>query len=315
MTYIVDRNVNYTNVCTTSCRFCAFTARPGTPSTSSRGKSSRRTPGGRRRPGESDPAQGNSSSDLQIKWADLLFTSDEGVRLGLHAHPRRSCTSAASRARKLCAASSSTASRRRARQRAGRRRRDPGRPGPSQDREGQVHEREWLGVMRVAHQMGLRSRRDDDVRHRRHAPDRVGHLLNRDLRTRPPASRRSFVGTSSTNAGFIRGQQPRHGPLPPATPGRRPDLLDNVDHVGASWVTRSEVGQVALRFGADDFGSVMFEESVVSSRDDVLHERRGDGGPHPCRRLQGGTPQRCATTGSPSPLEMARCAPFTLTPS
>ena len=43
-------------------------------------------------------------------------------------------------------------------------------------------------------------------------------------------------------------------------------MLDNVDHVGASWVTQGpEVGQVALRFGADDFGSVMFEENVVSS--------------------------------------------------
>jgi cyclic dehypoxanthinyl futalosine synthase len=43
-------------------------------------------------------------------------------------------------------------------------------------------------------------------------------------------------------------------------------LLDNVDHVGASWVTQGPgVGQVALRFGADDFGSVMFEENVVSS--------------------------------------------------
>src|ERR1019366_1108179 len=43
-------------------------------------------------------------------------------------------------------------------------------------------------------------------------------------------------------------------------------MLDNVPHVGASWVTQGpEVGQVALRFGADDFGSVMFEENVVSS--------------------------------------------------
>jgi cyclic dehypoxanthinyl futalosine synthase len=43
-------------------------------------------------------------------------------------------------------------------------------------------------------------------------------------------------------------------------------MLDNVDHVGASWVTQGpDVGQVALRFGADDYGSVMFEENVVSS--------------------------------------------------
>ena len=43
-------------------------------------------------------------------------------------------------------------------------------------------------------------------------------------------------------------------------------MLDNIDHIGASWVTQGpDVGQVALRFGADDFGSVMFEENVVSS--------------------------------------------------
>ena len=43
-------------------------------------------------------------------------------------------------------------------------------------------------------------------------------------------------------------------------------VLDNVAHVGASWVTQGpDIGQLALRFGADDFGSVMFEENVVSS--------------------------------------------------
>jgi cyclic dehypoxanthinyl futalosine synthase len=48
-------------------------------------------------------------------------------------------------------------------------------------------------------------------------------------------------------------------------------MLDNFDHVGASWVTQGpDVGQVALRFGADDFGSVMFEENVVSSAGTVF---------------------------------------------
>jgi cyclic dehypoxanthinyl futalosine synthase len=43
-------------------------------------------------------------------------------------------------------------------------------------------------------------------------------------------------------------------------------VLDNFAHVGASWVTQGpDIGEVALRFGADDFGSVMFEENVVSS--------------------------------------------------
>src|SRR5207245_2231347 len=42
--------------------------------------------------------------------------------------------------------------------------------------------------------------------------------------------------------------------------------LDNVPHIGSSWVTQGKkIGQVALRFGADDLGSVMIEENVVSA--------------------------------------------------
>jgi cyclic dehypoxanthinyl futalosine synthase len=42
--------------------------------------------------------------------------------------------------------------------------------------------------------------------------------------------------------------------------------LDNVDHIQSSWVTQGmKVGQVALEFGADDLGSVMIEENVVSA--------------------------------------------------
>ena len=43
-------------------------------------------------------------------------------------------------------------------------------------------------------------------------------------------------------------------------------FLDNFDNVQSSWVTQGpEIGQVALQFGANDFGSIMVEENVVSS--------------------------------------------------
>ena len=43
-------------------------------------------------------------------------------------------------------------------------------------------------------------------------------------------------------------------------------FLDNVENIQSSWVTQGPgIGQVALRFGANDFGSVMMEENVVSS--------------------------------------------------
>jgi cyclic dehypoxanthinyl futalosine synthase len=42
--------------------------------------------------------------------------------------------------------------------------------------------------------------------------------------------------------------------------------LDNVDHIQSSWVTQGmKIGQVALGFGADDLGSIMIEENVVSA--------------------------------------------------
>ena len=62
--------------------------------------------------------------------------------------------------------------------------------------------------------------------------------------------------------------------------------LDNVPHIQASWVTQGlKVGQVALRFGADDLGSTMIEENVVAaagvhmraSRDELMHAIREAG--------------------------------------
>jgi cyclic dehypoxanthinyl futalosine synthase len=62
--------------------------------------------------------------------------------------------------------------------------------------------------------------------------------------------------------------------------------LDNVDHIQSSWVTQGmKVGQVALSFGADDMGSIMIEENVVSAAgtthrattDDFVHAIRALG--------------------------------------
>ena len=49
-------------------------------------------------------------------------------------------------------------------------------------------------------------------------------------------------------------------------------FLDNVPHLQNSWVTQGpSVGQIALDFGADDFGAVMFEENVVSAAGTTYH--------------------------------------------
>src|SRR5262249_5370278 len=126
---------------------------------------------------------------------------------------------------------------------------------------------EWLGVMRVAHQMGLRSSATMMYGTVDTTEDRIQHLVKvRDLQDEtggfPPVFFWDFPHQSRPH--LPTGDNGTHLYLRTQAVARL--MLDNVDHVGASWVTQGPaVGQVALRFGADDFGSVMFEENVVSS--------------------------------------------------
>src|SRR5258708_34219402 len=126
---------------------------------------------------------------------------------------------------------------------------------------------QWLGVMRVAHQMGLRSSATMMYGTVDTARDRITHLVKiRDLQDETSGFTAFFCWDFQHEKG-TRIEPGEHGTmlyLRQQAVARV--MLDNVDHVGASWVTQGpEVGQVALRFGADDFGSVMFEENVVSS--------------------------------------------------
>ena len=65
-------------------------------------------------------------------------------------------------------------------------------------------------------------------------------------------------------------------------------FLDNIPNVQSSWVTQGpEIGQVALKYGANDFGSVMMEENVVSSAGTTFRLECGaDRAPDSRRRLR-----------------------------
>jgi cyclic dehypoxanthinyl futalosine synthase len=71
-------------------------------------------------------------------------------------------------------------------------------------------------------------------------------------------------------------------------------VLDNVPNLQSSWVTMGhKVGQVALRFGANDYGSLMMEENVVSAAGTTYRTTLGeierlirDAGYEPVRRRQ-----------------------------
>jgi len=124
----------------------------------------------------------------------------------------------------------------------------------------------WLRVMEIAHGMGMRSSATMMFGHVETPAERIEHLGRlRDLQDR----------TGGFTAFICWTFQPEHTVLKVEKTGSHEYLrmqalsrifLDNISNVQSSWVTQGPaMGQVALKFGANDFGSLMMEENVVSS--------------------------------------------------
>lgn len=124
----------------------------------------------------------------------------------------------------------------------------------------------WLEVMAIAHELGLNSSATMMFGHVENIQDRIEHLDR--LRVQQDATR-------GFTAFICWTFQPENTVLKAPTVGSAEYLrmqalsriyLDNFENVQSSWVTQGpKIGQVALKFGANDFGSVMMEENVVSS--------------------------------------------------
>ena len=139
---------------------------------------------------------------------------------------------------------------------------------------------DWLEVMEVAHRLGLNSSATMMFGHVETIEDRIEHL------ERVRAQQDSTKGFTAFICWTF---QAEHTKLKAPTVGAHEYLrtqalsriyLDNIPSVQSSWVTQGqEIGQVALKFGANDLGSIMLEENVVSQagttfRMDVADMRR-----------------------------------------
>jgi cyclic dehypoxanthinyl futalosine synthase len=124
---------------------------------------------------------------------------------------------------------------------------------------------QWLGVMEAAHKIGLHSSATMMFGHVETLDERIEHLRRlRDLQDR----------TGGFTAFICWTFQPENTVLKASPVGSSEYLrmqalsriyLDNIENLQSSWVTQGpKIGQVALRYGANDFGSVMMEENVVS---------------------------------------------------
>jgi cyclic dehypoxanthinyl futalosine synthase len=274
VTYIIDRNVNYTNVCVARCNFCAFYRQVGASDgyVLSFDEIFRKIDETIAVGGHQLLLQGGHNPDIPLAWYEDLFRAVKGryPEFKLHAlsPPEVIHISRLSQlpvedviARLMTAGLDSI----------------PG--GGAEilvDRVrkllhcyGKATADEWLAVMRHAHRAGLRTTATMMYGTVETLEERIEHLLRlRDLQDET-AGFTAFITWSFQPEHTELGRD--HGVTTEATGVEYLRtlaiarlVLDNFDNLQSSWVTQGgKVGQLSLAFGANDMGSVMIEENVV----------------------------------------------------
>jgi len=272
VTYIIDRNINYTNVCNVVCTFCAFYRRPGAPDTYVRSfeEICKKIDETIELGGTGVLMQGGLHPDFGIEWYEDLLSSLRAKYPGFQLH----CFSPPE-IHNIHLISKLDYETIMARLKAAGLYSLPG--GGAEILDDEVRKRvstkcttnEWLDVMRAVHRVGLRSTATmmfgigDKIEHR------VRHLQRiRDVQDETGGFT-AFIPWTFQRENTALGRKITEEPtgidyLQMLAVSRL--FLDNVQHIQASWLTQGlKLGQTALRFGADDMGSIMIEENVVSA--------------------------------------------------
>ncbi|MGA7616318.1 MAG: cyclic dehypoxanthinyl futalosine synthase [Thermoanaerobaculia bacterium] len=272
VTYIIDRNINYTNVCVYKCKFCAFYRKPGDPEgyLLSKDELRRKIQETVDLGGTGVLLQGGVHPELPLEYyTDLMsWMREEFPDVHRHAfsppeilfisrftkRPLREVISA------LIDAGLQSI------------------PGggaeilvdkvrleslsyPKASTEG------WLDVMRVGHELGLRTTATMMFGMGETVEDRVEHLRRiRDLQDETGGFT-AFIAWTFQNENTEMPDIPEesgYSYLRMQAVARI--YLDNVRSIQSSWVTQgTRLGQLALKFGANDMGSIMIEENVVAA--------------------------------------------------
>ncbi|HEY2907906.1 MAG TPA: cyclic dehypoxanthinyl futalosine synthase [Vicinamibacterales bacterium] len=269
VTYIIDRNVNYTNVCVAKCNFCAFYRPVGSSEGYVLGFDElfRKIDETIAVGGVQLLLQGGHNPDLPLTWYEDLFRAvkERYPDFKLHAlsppeviHLSRLSQLAVPQVlERLIAAGLDSV---------------PG--GGAEilvDRVrrllhcyGKATADEWIDVMRHAHRAGLRTTATMMYGTVETDEERLEHLLRLRALQDETSGFTAFItwsyqpdhtelaGSEATGVDYLR------------TLAIARLVLDNFDNLQASWVTQGgKVGQLSLAYGANDMGSVMIEENVV----------------------------------------------------
>ena len=271
ITYIIDRNINYTNICVTDCSFCAFYRKKEDldayvhPFEVLAKKIEETIELG----GNQILLQGGHNIELKIDYFEDLFKKiKERFDIKLHAlsPPEIVHTSKISKIsitetlKRLHAAGLDSI---------------PG--GGAEILVNRVRQiispakctsDEWLNVMGEAHQMAIPSTATMMFGHVETLEERVEHLIRLREQQDKTGGFTAFIAWS---------MQPGNNPLGRQLSGAKATgleylktlaisriVLDNFDNIQSSWVTQGpKIGQMSLFYGANDMGSVMIEENVV----------------------------------------------------
>ena len=139
---------------------------------------------------------------------------------------------------------------------------------------GKASAQEWLDVMKEAHQMNMLTSATMMFGHIETPLERMEHLVSlRELQSQKPAGSpgfKAFIAWPFMSEGTILGKSREFKPVLPIDYIRMIAIsrimLNNFENIQASWLTvGKETGQLALHAGANDLGSIMIEENVVSA--------------------------------------------------
>ncbi len=282
VTYLIDRNINYTNVCITDCHFCAF-YRPNEdhpeaytlPRGVIAGKIEELLDAG----GTRILMQGGHNPHLPLAWYEDLLrwlrAAYPEIELNCfspseidHIAQVEDCSMEDVLVRLKAAGMAGL----------------PG--GGAEMLDDEVRMRVspkkqsaagWLEAMRIAQRLGLATTSTMVIGFGESDAQRIGHMQKlRNLQDESLAAHGNGFGAfiawtlqvENTSLGASRERERygagAHDYLRTVAIARL--FLDNIDHIQASWPTQGvKLAQVALEFGADDFGSTMMEENVVSA--------------------------------------------------
>jgi cyclic dehypoxanthinyl futalosine synthase len=278
VTWIIDRNVNTTNVCIANCKFCNFYRIPGHSEAyiTTIDQYKQKIDETFRYGGEQLLLQGGHHPDLGLKFYVDLFrelkrlypnlklhslgppeiahiTKLEGsthtevlkalMDAGLDSLPGAGAEILNDRVRRLIS-------------------------------KGKCTGREWLDVMRAAHQLNLTTSATMMFGHIETIEERFEHLVwLREVQSEKPANAKGFIafipwpfqdeGTLLRRIKGVRNQVSGEEYIRMLALCRI--MLPNIQNIQASWLTvGKEIAQLCLHGGANDFGSIMIEENVVS---------------------------------------------------